>query len=227
MDPYLHFRLPLFHTVSYFFFLYRSLSFSICTVFYSISSHIDEVLSINPSANVFVFGDFDVHYKDWLFYSGGTDRPDELIIFLSQMTLLKWLTFLLGSLIVMLTFLLCWIYFYLLTLLFVIQWLSIHWEILIMLFSQSPLTFCQTQKQDTPFHCMAYDYSHTDWDGLLDYLRDVRWEDIFKLSASAAASEFCERILVGTDVHIPHHKYQVKPHSSLWFLAACATAIAH
>ena len=47
-------------------------------VFYSISSIIDEVLSINPSANVFVSGDFNVHYKDWLTYSGGTDRPSQL-----------------------------------------------------------------------------------------------------------------------------------------------------
>ena len=47
-------------------------------VFYSISSNIDQVLSINPSANVFVFGDFNVHHKDWLIYSGGTDRPGEL-----------------------------------------------------------------------------------------------------------------------------------------------------
>ena len=27
-----------------------------------------EVLSINPSANVFVLGDFNVHHKDWLFW---------------------------------------------------------------------------------------------------------------------------------------------------------------
>ena len=47
-------------------------------VFDSISSNIGEVLSINPSANVFVFGDFNVHHKDWLTYSGGTDRPGEL-----------------------------------------------------------------------------------------------------------------------------------------------------
>ena len=33
---------------------------------------------INLSANVFVFGDFNVHHKDWLTYSGGTDRPGEL-----------------------------------------------------------------------------------------------------------------------------------------------------
>ena len=47
-------------------------------VFDSISSNIDEVLSINPSANVFVFGDFNVHHKEWLTYSSGTDRPGEL-----------------------------------------------------------------------------------------------------------------------------------------------------
>ena len=34
---------------------------------------IDQVLSINPSANVFVFVDFNVHHKDWLTYSGGID----------------------------------------------------------------------------------------------------------------------------------------------------------
>ena len=77
-DSYLCFRLTLLHSVSYFFFLYRSPSLSLCTVFDSISSNIDEVLSINPSANVFVFGDFNVHHKDWLTYSGGTDRPGEL-----------------------------------------------------------------------------------------------------------------------------------------------------
>ena len=47
-------------------------------------------------------------------------------------------------------------------------------------------------------------------------------EDIFKLSASAAASEFGDWVQVGIDVYIyiPHQKYQVKPHSSLWFSAA-------
>ena len=72
---------------------------------------------------------------------------------------------------------------------------------------------------------MAYDYSRADWDGLRDHLRDVPWKDIFKLSASAAASEFCEWVQVGIDVYILHHKYQVKPHSSPWFSAACAAAI--
>ena len=71
-DSYLCFRLALLHSVSHFFFLYRS-PLSLCADFDSTSSIIDEVLSINPSANVFVFGDFNIHHKDWLTYSGGTD----------------------------------------------------------------------------------------------------------------------------------------------------------
>ena len=58
-------------------------------------------------------------------------------------------------------------------------------------------------------------------------MRDVPWDDIFKLGASAAASEFCEWVQVGIDVYIPHRKYQVKSHSSPWFSAACAAAIVH
>ena len=71
-DSYFCFLLALLHSVSYFFFLYQSSSLLLCMV------NIDEVLSINPSANVFVFGDFNVHHKDWLTYSGGTDKPGEL-----------------------------------------------------------------------------------------------------------------------------------------------------
>ena len=79
-DSYLCFRLALLHSVSYFFFLYRSPSSFLCMVFDSILSNMDEVLSINPYANVFVFGDFNVHRKDWLTYSDGTDRSGELCI---------------------------------------------------------------------------------------------------------------------------------------------------
>ena len=80
------------------------------------------------------------------------------------------------------------------------------------------IDFSSNSKQDASFHHIAYDYSHADWDSLCNHLTDVAWENIFKLSASAA-SEFCEWVQVGIDVYIPHHKYQVKPHSSPWFLA--------
>ena len=58
-------------------------------------------------------------------------------------------------------------------------------------------------------------------------MRNVTWEDIFKLGASAAAREFCEWVQFGIDVYILHRKYQVKPHSSPWFSAAWAAAIVH
>ena len=76
-DSYLCFPLAFLHLVSYCFFLYRSPSLSLCTVFNFISTSVD-VLSINPSANVFVLGNFSVHHKDWLTHSGGTSRPGEL-----------------------------------------------------------------------------------------------------------------------------------------------------
>ena len=72
-DSDLCFRLALLDSVPYFFFLYRSPSLSLCMVFDSISSNIDEVLSINSSANVFVFGYLNAHHNDWLTYCGGAD----------------------------------------------------------------------------------------------------------------------------------------------------------
>ena len=89
------------------------------------------------------------------------------------------------------------------------------------------IDFPTNSQHDAPFHRIAYDYSRADWDGLRDHFRDVPWEDIFKLGACAAASELCEWVQVGIDVYIPHRKYQVKPHSSPWFSAACAASIIH
>ena len=89
------------------------------------------------------------------------------------------------------------------------------------------IDFSTNSHEDTPFHHIAYDYSRADWDGLHDHLRDVPWEGISKLGASNATSEFCEWIQVGIDVYIQNRKYQVKPHSSLWFSAACTAAIVH
>ena len=109
-------------------------------VFYSISSNIDQVLSINPSANVFVFGDFNVYHKDWLTYSCGTDWPGE---FSYNFSISNDLTQMVNFPTRILDCDSHWpalLDLFLLTLLIVLQWLSLHWEILIMLFSQFPLT---------------------------------------------------------------------------------------
>ena len=89
------------------------------------------------------------------------------------MILLRWLTFLLGFLTVTQTVLLFWIYFFLVALVSVLQWLFLHWEALIMLLSVS-IDFPINWKQDTPFHHIVYDFSCADWDGFCDNLRDVQ-----------------------------------------------------
>ena len=128
---YLCFRLSLLHSRVLLLFPLLISFFAFMHV--SVSSNIDDVLLINPSANMFVFGDLNVRHKDWLTYSGVWWTP--LYFLLSQMALLKWLTFLLRSLTVTLTVLIFWICFFLFILVFVLQWLSLHWEILIILVS--------------------------------------------------------------------------------------------
>ena len=151
------------------------------------------VLSLNPSANVFVFGDFNDHHKDWLTYSSGTDWPGELCYNFSisnDLTqIVNFPTWIPGC--------------------------DSHNPALLDFFLSSDASICSAMafpplgnsdhvlvsvsidfptnsQQDSPFHRRAYDYSRADWDGLHDHLRDVSWEDIFKLGVSAAASEFCE-----------------------------------
>ena len=154
---------------------------------------------------MFAFGDFNVHHKDWLTYSGGIDRSGELCY---NFSISNDLTQIVDASIYS-------------TMAFPPLGNSDHVVVSV------SIDFPINSKQDTPFHRMAYDYSRADWDGLCDHLRDVPWEDIFKLSASAVASEFSEWVQVGIDVYIPHRKYQVKPFSSPWFSAACAAAIVH
>ena len=152
-----------------------------CTVFDSISSNIDEVLSINPSANVFVFGDFNVHHRDWLTYSGGTDRPDELCYnFFISNDLTKTVTTR-------------------------IPHCDSHSPAVLDSFLSSDASICSTvafpplgnsdhvvsvsidipsnSQRDAVFHHIAYDYSCADWDGLRDHLRDVP-DDVWRIANS-------------------------------------------
>ena len=63
--------------------------------------------------------------------------------------------FLLGSLTVILTTLLFWIYFFLMTLVFVLQWLSL-------LGNSDHVVVSINSKQDALFHGIAYDHSCAD-----------------------------------------------------------------
>ena len=121
----------------------------------------DKVLLINPF-NVFAFQDFNVHHKDWLTYSGGTDRPGELCYYFSIS----------NDLTQMINF---------------PTWITdcdSHSPALLDLFISSDTSICSTMaflalgnsdhvvsvsidfpinsKQDAPFHCIAYDCSLAD-----------------------------------------------------------------
>ena len=78
VDSYLYFLLALLDSVSCFFFVWLS-PLSLCMVFDALSSNMNELLSIKPSANVFLLEEFNVHHKDWRAYSGETDRSSELL----------------------------------------------------------------------------------------------------------------------------------------------------
>ena len=163
---------------------------------------------INPSANVIVFADFNIHDKDWFTYCGGTDQPGELCYnFFTSNDLTQMVNFPTR-----------------------IPDSDSHSPALLDLFVSSDGIICSTMafpsmgnsdhvvvsvSIDFPSNSQrdAYDYSRAEWDGLCDHLRYVPWADIFKLGASAAGSEFCEWVQVGIGVYIPHRKYQVKPHS--------------
>ena len=69
------------------------------------------------------------------------------------------------------------------------------------------IDFPSNSQRNALFQYISYDYSCADWGGLHYHFRDVPWEDVFNLGASAAASEFCEWVQVGIDVYIPHRKY--------------------
>ena len=168
--------------MSHFFSFYRSPPLSLCTVFDFISSNIDEVLSINPSTNVLVFGDFNIHHKDWLTYSGGNDRPDELCYNFSISKILTQMVNFptripdcdskspaLLDLFLSSDASICSIMDFHPLGNFVHVVVSVY------------IDFPKKSKRDASFHRIAYDYSRADWDDLCDHLRDVPWEYTFKL----------------------------------------------
>ena len=123
---------------------------------------------------MFVFGDFNVHHKDWLTYSGGTDGSGELCY---NFPISKDLTQMVNF----------------------PTWIpdcDSHSPALLDLFLLSDASICSTMafpplrnsdhvvvsvsidfssnsQRDALFHCIAYDYSRADWDSLHDHLRDV------------------------------------------------------
>ena len=126
-----------------------------------------------------LFGDFNVHHKGRLTYSGGIDRRGEVCYnFFISNDLTQMLNFPMQ-----------------------IPNCDSHSPVYLDLFLSSDASICSTMafpplgnsdhvfvpvfvnfpsnsKQNIPFHCIAYDYSRADWDGLHDHLKNVPWENI-------------------------------------------------
>ena len=226
-EPFMCFRLSLLHSTSYLFFLYRSPSSQDCSVLDSVSQSIDSALTLHPSANIFVFGDFNAHHREWLNH----DRSDAAGIhthnFAISQSLHQTVDFVTR-----------------------IPDRDDHSPSLLDLFLTSNPTICQTSSssalgksdhvvvniqislntkaaQESPFHRTLYSYDRGDWDSFRDFLRDVPWPDVFKLDGEKCAEEVASWIKAGIDAFIPYRKFQQKPHSTPWFSPACAAAIAH
>ena len=161
--------------------------------FCSISSNVDEILSVHPSANVFVFEEFNVYYKDWLTYSGGTDRPGE---FYHNFSISNDLTQMVNFPIripdsdshgpALLDLFISSVNIICSTMSFPPLGNSDH------VFVSNSISFLSNSQRDASFYRTAYGYSRVNWDGLCDHLRNVSREDIFKFSASPDASEIFE-----------------------------------
>ena len=180
---------------------------------------------------MFVFRNFNVHHKDWLTFSGGTDRSGELWYNFSTSNDLTWIvnfpTRISYSQTVINAVLLCWIYFFLLKLLFVQQWFSLHWEILIILLSQFPLTFQHIHNRMPCFIALLMTILV-----LIGMVFVIIWEMFHGgISLSLVLLFLLVNFWVGSGwnsyIYIPHRKYQVKSHSSSSFLAAYAAVIVH
>ena len=144
------------------------------------------------------------------------DLVNSVLTFLSQITLFRWLTFLLGSLTVALTALLFWTYFssdasICSTMTFPPLGNSDHVVVSVSIY------FLSNSKRDAPLRRIASDYSRADWDNLRNHLRNAPWENIFERSLLAVASGFCEWLQVGFAIS----------HSSPWFSVAGDAATAH
>ena len=152
-----------------------------------------------------LFLETNIHHKDWLTYSGGTDRSGELCHnFSVSNDLTQMVNFPTHN-----------------------PDCDSHSPALLDLFLSSDSSTCFTMafpplensdivsvsidflsnSNTMPLLITPFDYSHVDQDGFQDHLRDVPWVEIFELGASAAATEFCDWVQVGIDVYIHHCKY--------------------
>ena len=137
-NSYLCLWLDLLHSVLYFFLVYWWQSSYFSAFLDAALSKTDKIISINTSAGMFILRDFNAHHQDWLTYYPETDSSGKHCYNLpiSNNNTRMWT----GNFPIRILDGDChspafFIHFYLLTLVLVVQCLSFHREILIILLS--------------------------------------------------------------------------------------------
>ena len=223
---FLSFACHLEQTTHLLFFLYRSPS-ATSDIFDVISDKIDSLLTKYPSAKVSVFGDFNVHNKEWLTFSRTSDSngkaAEDFALSQNLTQIVDCPTRIPDRCTNDTAHLLD---------LFLTSHPEIHEH-----FVSSPLgnsdhcvvtVKCKTNISiaSVPFHRTVYRYSKADWCNLRSFFSQIPWNSLPN-DCDQAAREVAEWISIGMKVYIPSRTFQQKPHSQPWFTPECAAAIAH
>ena len=206
------------------FFIYRSPSVN-SEVFDVVSDKIDILMTKYPSAEIAVFGDFNVHHAEWLVHSRNTDTnglaahaftvSQNLHQIVSCPTRVPDRITDKG---------------YLLDLFLTTNPDNYHHKVSSPLGTSDHCVVTVTSdtlfsRPSAPFHRTVYKYSKADWCGFRTFLSQVPWGSVLSGNVNAAAQEVTEWIQIGMNTYIPTRTYQQKPHSQPWFTPECAAAI--
>ena len=194
---FLMFPAGLLHSVFWFSFFYQLHFWSSYTVFYSISSNKDEVLSVKP-LDVFVFGNFTSIIRTVLLIllelidmvSSITIRSNDLWQIVNFPTQIQDCDS--GSCASLDLFLYS---FARICSAIVFPPLGSYYHVNVWV----SIDFPSNSKWDVSFQRIAHNFSCTNSNPLRDHLKNIPWQDIFQFSASSAASDFCEWFQVGID----------------------------
>ncbi len=194
----------------------------------AISDSIDSAISQHPSAQVMVFGNFNVQHKEWLTHSRNIDIPG---IATHNFSISQNLTQIVSSPThipdrasdgrYLLDLFLCSNPDDCVAKVLPPIGNSDHSIVSVSVSYSSPTTTFQ------PFHRTVFQFGKADWDGFRCFLADVPWSWILSLGPDLAADELSQWINLGMKIYIPLHTYQIRDHSQPWYTPVCAAAIAH
>ncbi len=195
-------------------------------LFASLSLQIEALLVNNPSCEIILLGDFNVHNTDWLPYSFSTDAAGRAA---QQFTNLNGLTQLIneptripdrdGD----------------------------RSQLLDLFLTTHPDNYSTevASPLGTSDHCLIqiyypvtpperptiqsrriWKFSHADWDGLREFYAQYPWRDIcFVDDINQSAENLTEAIKMGMEMFIPSRNQRQKATKVSWFNSACSSAI--